>query len=57
MTKTELLTKCDEALAACLDQAAARAKGQESMNAKLMAKAARTLCLVRYEIERRDVEE
>lgn len=57
MTKTELLTKCDEALAACLDQAAARAKGQESMNAKTLAKAARTLCLVRYEIERRDVEE
>lgn len=57
MTKQELLDKTDEAILACLDSAKRKGEGNEPMNAKLMAKAARTLCLVRYEIVRRDVEE
>lgn len=57
VTKQELLAKCDEALAACLERTKKKAEGDEALNARNMAKAARTLCLVRYEIERRDVEE
>lgn len=50
MTKKELLAKCDEAIAACLDQVVSRAKGQESNNACTFATAAQTVQMMRMSI-------
>lgn len=51
MTKQELLTKCDEALAACLDQVTARAKNQEGNGAKTFAEAAQTMQYIKRCVE------
>ena len=52
MTKTELVQKCDDAIAACLDQVIARAKNQESNNALAFANAAQTVQCVRNCVDR-----